>query len=134
MDRVANFRDGAGLIPGREYICDGGKVRRGKMFRTGQWNSATPTDLARLRDEFGIKTYIDLRMGRDFEGGRAPCFDEENFPPCPSGRHKDMAERQPGERRRLWCPFTKDMGMRTWTPAEKLGQVPQDDRKALAQW
>lgn len=132
MERVANFRDAAGPDPKNSWRCRGGKIKRGLLFRTGNWNAATPSDLKRIRDEFGIKTYIDLRTGTTYEGGRAPCFDEEWYPPCPSGRHKDLPERAPGQCRRVSIPFTKNFTMRPWRAEEKALTVK--DRTGLCSW
>jgi len=132
MERIANFRDGAGFDAGTSFKCTGGQIRRGLLYRTGQWNSATNSDLERLTKEFDVKTYIDLRTGEDNEGGAAPCYDL--YPPCPSGRHKDLPGREPGERRRVHCPFTKGLKLRTLTADEKASTIPSNDRRALANW
>mmetsp|Transcript_162099 Transcript_162099/g.519798 ORF Transcript_162099/g.519798 Transcript_162099/m.519798 type:complete len:457 (-) Transcript_162099:30-1400(-) len=108
FERVANVRDAAGADPEAPPMrCRGGRLRRGLLFRTGQWASATEADLAKLRDELGIRTYVDLRNGSGFEAVAAPCFDA--YPPCPSGRHKGNPELAPGQSRRVHCSFTKDM-------------------------
>lgn len=132
MERVANFRDAAGIDPNSSWQCYGGCLRRGLLFRTGQWNSATHEDLTRIRDELGILTYIDLRTGESYEGGEAPCYDV--YPPCPSGRHKDLALRKPGERRRVHCPLTKNFKLRPWTAEEKALSIPPKDSKQMCSW
>lgn len=96
------------------------------MFRTGQLGVATPSDLCKFRDELGIKTYLDLRSGQDYEGLDAPCYND--YPPSPARASTDP--RQPGERRRVHCPFAKGLALRPLTPAEKSGEVSPEDKKA----
>jgi len=139
LQRVANFRDAAGADPGTSFKCTGGRIRRGLLYRTGQWNSATLEDMRKIRDEFGIKSYLDLRTGETFEGAAGYCYDEEWYPPCPSGRHKGLPERKPGEHRRIHCPFTKNLKLRSWTADEKAMKVPvesgkAEDRRATCSW
>eukprot|EP00435_Cladocopium_sp_Y103_P014453 s1737_g3.t1 len=65
FQRVANFRD----------LAEGvGTLRRGKLFRTGHFAAALSEDLDRL-DALGIRTYVDLRDGLDFEGADAPVYE-----------------------------------------------------------
>eukprot|EP00931_Biecheleriopsis_adriatica_P049845 TRINITY_DN28838_c0_g2_i1.p1 TRINITY_DN28838_c0_g2~~TRINITY_DN28838_c0_g2_i1.p1 ORF type:complete len:415 (-),score=81.75 TRINITY_DN28838_c0_g2_i1:45-1238(-) len=128
LDRVANFRDAAGPDPSLPYRCHKGRLRSGLLYRTGHWVTATEADLARIRDSFGVRTYVDLRSGQDFESVDAECFDY--YPPSPCGRHAANIPRSQGERRRVSCPFSKALGMRPLTEDEKAGRVPPDDLKA----
>lgn len=118
LERVANFRDAAGADPAAGPLrCVGGHVKRGQLFRTGHWCCATEADQRLIRDELGIRTYIDLRNGSGLEASAGQFFDD--FPPCPSGRHSDSEPRLPGERRRVHCPFLKDF-------FKNLSPKPQD--------
>ncbi len=55
FERVLNFRDFGGW-----ETADGGKVARGKLFRSAAFNDATEADIARL-DAMGLKFLVDLR-------------------------------------------------------------------------
>eukprot|EP00913_Durusdinium_trenchii_P003082 g2849.t1 len=103
--RVANFRDLAdstcGSPPPKRPL------RRGRLFRSGHFAAAQPEDLAYL-ETFGLRTYVDLRDGLDLEGADAPIY--ERFPPSPRAqRDGAAADRSPGQPRRVWCPFSKDL-------------------------
>lgn len=128
LDRVANFRDLAGPDASAPYRCKGGRLARGKVYRTGHWVTATPTDLSMIRDTLAICTYLDLRNGQDFESVDAECFDD--YPPSPNGRHEASVPRDAGERRRLSCPFSKGLGARPLTRDEAEGRVDPSDKKA----
>eukprot|EP00439_Symbiodinium_sp_Y106_P066695 s4047_g10.t3 len=128
LDRVANFRDLAGPDASAPYRCKGGRLARGKVYRTGHWVTATPTDLSMIRDTLGICTYLDLRNVQDFESVDAECFDD--YPPSPNGRHEASVPRDAGERRRLSCPFSKGLGARPLTQDEAEGRVDPSDKKA----
>eukprot|EP00440_Ansanella_granifera_P005723 gb/GFBE01006211.1/.p1 GENE.gb/GFBE01006211.1/~~gb/GFBE01006211.1/.p1 ORF type:complete len:402 (+),score=106.45 gb/GFBE01006211.1/:1-1206(+) len=128
LDRVANFRDAAGPDPSWSYRCEGGRLRRGILYRTGSLVAATESDMAVIRDQLRVRTYVDLRSGQDFESVDAECFDD--YQPSPSGRHAASIPRSQGERRRVSCPFSKGLGARNLTEAEKDGKLPEGDRKA----
>mmetsp|Transcript_26700 Transcript_26700/g.60295 ORF Transcript_26700/g.60295 Transcript_26700/m.60295 type:complete len:387 (+) Transcript_26700:62-1222(+) len=128
LDRVANFRDLAGPDLSSPYRCQGGRIARGKVYRTGHWVTATQTDLSLIRDTFGVRTYLDLRNGQDFESVDAECFDD--YPPSPNGRHEASVPREPGQRRRVSCPFSKGLGARPLTQDESEGKVDIGDKKA----
>jgi len=134
FDRIANLRDVANSHPeGLPMPCaDGKSLKRGLLFRSGHWICATQRDIDRLKDEIGIKTYIDLRDGQDMEGIDARVYDD--YPPSPHKRHKDMPEPKPGVRRRLWCPFTKGLKLRSATPDEQARTVSEYDRQAMHNW
>eukprot|EP00434_Breviolum_minutum_P011728 symbB.v1.2.010348.t1/scaffold675.1/size173442/6 len=125
--RVANFRDVADST--------GGKLRSGKLFRSGHFAAALPEDLDRL-EALGVRTYVDLRDGLDFEGADAPVYDI--FPPSPRESLKFPSSieqtEQSGKRRRIWCPFSIDLKLRSWTAEEKHALVPQGDRKSWNAW
>ncbi|CAK9085999.1 unnamed protein product [Durusdinium trenchii] len=128
--RVANFRDLAdstcGSPPPKRPL------RRGRLFRSGHFAAAQPEDLAYL-ETFGLRTYVDLRDGLDLEGADAPIY--ERFPPSPRAqRDGAAADRSPGQPRRVWCPFSKDLKLRPWTNEEKANLVPEWDRKAWHSW
>ncbi len=59
---IVNFRDVGGHETRR-----GGRVRTGRVFRSGHLAGATPEDLEALT-RLGIRTVIDLRTGSDMEG------------------------------------------------------------------
>lgn len=124
FQRVANFRDLAEGLGARVAL------RPGKLFRTGHFAAALREDLGRL-DALGIRTYVDLRDGLDFEGADAPVYDI--FPPRPRSP-RSVPSAEPGTRRRLWCPFSKDLKLRSWSSEEKLGLVPQHHRRAWHSW
>ncbi|CAL1155625.1 unnamed protein product, partial [Cladocopium goreaui] len=124
FQRVANFRDLAEGLGARVAL------RPGKLFRTGHFAAALREDLGRL-DALGIRTCVDLRDGLDFEGADAPVYDI--FPPRPRSP-RSVPSAEPGTRRRLWCPFSKDLKLRSWSSEEKLGLVPQHHRRAWHSW
>lgn len=55
FDRVLNFRDFGGW-----ETADGGKVARGKLFRSAAFHDASEADLARL-DAMALRFLVDLR-------------------------------------------------------------------------
>ncbi|AOL94585.1 tyrosine-protein phosphatase [Porphyrobacter sp. LM 6] len=67
---IHNLRDYGG------YAADGGRVRTGLLFRSGQHMEASETDLA-LIDALDIRTVIDLRGVSEREG--FPCRRHPNF-------------------------------------------------------
>eukprot|EP00437_Effrenium_voratum_P019274 CAMPEP_0181459996 /NCGR_PEP_ID=MMETSP1110-20121109/33113_1 /TAXON_ID=174948 /ORGANISM="Symbiodinium sp., Strain CCMP421" /LENGTH=371 /DNA_ID=CAMNT_0023584533 /DNA_START=35 /DNA_END=1151 /DNA_ORIENTATION=+ len=127
FERVANFRDFAGPDPSAVYRCEGGHLKQGLLYRTGHWVTATPADLCLIR-ELDVRTYLDLRNGQEFESVDAECFDD--FPPSPNGRHDASVPREPGERRRVGCPFSKGLGPRPLTGKE---EVDPEDKKAVCE-
>lgn len=62
FEGCVNFRDVGGLP-----TVDGAVVRRGRLFRSDSLHGLTPADLARLHDEIGLRTVIDLRMDREVD-------------------------------------------------------------------
>jgi len=119
FERVANFRDCAGPGPSAPYqSCKAeGRLRTGLLFRTGHLVAATENDLALLRGPLGVRTYLDLRSGQDFESVDSHCYDY--FPPSPCGRHNANVPRRQGEMRRVSCPFTKDLSVRPLSAEEQ---------------
>jgi protein-tyrosine phosphatase len=67
---IQNFRDYGG------YAARGGRLRRGRLYRSGQHYHATPEDLARV-GAIGLKSVVDLRG--DAERATAPCKRPEGF-------------------------------------------------------
>uniref|UniRef100_A0A7S4REK3 Tyrosine specific protein phosphatases domain-containing protein n=1 Tax=Alexandrium monilatum TaxID=311494 RepID=A0A7S4REK3_9DINO len=134
FERIANLRDVAASHPeGAAIPCaDGKTLKRGLLFRSGHWICATKRDIQRLKDDLGIVTYIDLRDGLDMEGIDAPVYDD--YPPSPHKRHKDVPEPSVGTRRRLWCPFTKGLKLRSPTLDEQARTVSELDRRAMNDW
>lgn len=65
LDGIHNFRDYGG------YRADGGPIRRGLLWRSGQHTDASREDLERVH-ALGIATVIDLRG--DSERRRHPCL------------------------------------------------------------
>merc|ERR1719409_2211523 len=84
-------------------------MKRGVLFRCGTMTCATADDIKKLRDELGIKTYIDLRSGKAFQehldGADGPVF--EVYPPSPWPLKKEhrpeggFVDPGPGHRRRV---------------------------------
>lgn len=62
LDGPANFRDLGGYP-----TQDGGATRRGRVFRSDSLSYLSDRDLARLRDEHGVRTVIDLRAGHEVD-------------------------------------------------------------------
>jgi len=56
LEGCLNFRDLGGYP-----TADGGQVRWRRMFRSDALHALTPVDVARLRDELGLATVVDLR-------------------------------------------------------------------------
>lgn len=65
LSGIHNFRDYGG------YAARGGTLRSGRLWRSGQHDGATPTDLAMVHD-LGIGVVIDLRG--DSERALHPCL------------------------------------------------------------
>jgi protein-tyrosine phosphatase len=55
FERVLNFRDFGGW-----EAADGGKIARGKLYRSAAFNDATEADIRRL-DAMGVRFLVDLR-------------------------------------------------------------------------
>lgn len=70
LEGIHNFRDYGG------YAARGGRVRRAMLYRSGQHQNATDTDLAAV-DRLDIRTVIDLRG--DTERRDMPCRRGEAF-------------------------------------------------------
>ena len=70
LEGVNNFRDYGG------YAADGGHVKTGRFYRSGQHMGATPDDLSVIGD-YGFETVIDLRG--DAERAQYPCARPEGF-------------------------------------------------------
>lgn len=70
FEGIHNFRDYGG------YAARGGRLARGRLWRSGQHAGASPADLARVRD-LDIATVIDLRG--DSERAAFPCLRHEDF-------------------------------------------------------
>ncbi|MES2302027.1 MAG: tyrosine-protein phosphatase [Pseudomonadota bacterium] len=70
MTGIHNFRDYGG------YAARGGRIRRGKLWRSGQHSYATADDLAIVR-RLEISTVVDLRG--DSERASAPCLRHPAF-------------------------------------------------------
>lgn len=68
FDRVLNFRDFGGW-----ETVEGGKVARGKLYRSAAFHDATDADIARL-NEMGLRFLVDLRRPeeRNHEPNRWP--------------------------------------------------------------
>lgn len=67
---IHNFRDYGG------YAAEGGTIRRGLLWRSGQHGGATPDDLEAVH-ALGIRTVIDLRG--DTERHETPCLRHPEF-------------------------------------------------------
>jgi len=70
FEGIHNFRDYGG------YAARGGRLARGRLWRSGQHAGASPADLARVRD-LDIATVIDLRG--DSERAAFPCLRHDDF-------------------------------------------------------
>ncbi len=75
-DRVLNFTGIHNFRDYGDYAARGGRLRRGVLWRSGQHATATPDDLARVRD-LDIRTVIDLRG--DSERANFPCLRHADF-------------------------------------------------------
>ena len=62
LDGPANFRDLGGYA-----TAAGGTTRGGRIFRSDSLSYLSDRDVAALRDEFGVRTVIDLRAGHEVE-------------------------------------------------------------------
>ena len=72
LEGCLNFRDLGGL-PTR----DGGRVRRGRVYRSDALHLLTPADVRRLRDELGLAAVVDLRSAAELAtDGRGPLAGE----------------------------------------------------------
>ena len=68
LEGCLNFRDLGGYA-----ARDGRVVRRGRLFRSDALHLVTPSDVAILRDELGIRTIVDLRSREELRSeGRGP--------------------------------------------------------------
>ena len=80
LEGSVNFRDLGGWRTG-----DGRALRYGRLFRSDALHRLSDGDLARLRDELGLRTQIDLRASHEIESegrGRlaAPPVAYHHFP------------------------------------------------------
>ncbi|MGI9432588.1 MAG: tyrosine-protein phosphatase [Myxococcota bacterium] len=60
----------AGVVNARDlggWATAAGRVRRGQLYRSGALHGATPADVARLRDDLGVRWIVDLRGAREIE-------------------------------------------------------------------
>lgn len=71
LEGVYNFRDYGGYA-----VQGGGRLRAGRLFRSGQHGAATPADLEAISD-LGLVAIVDLRG--DSERRMAPCLRPEGF-------------------------------------------------------
>jgi protein tyrosine/serine phosphatase len=90
LDGPANFRDLGGY-----GTASGGRTRSGRVFRSDSLSYLSDRDVGALRDEFGVRTVIDLRAGHEVEeyghGPLAshvrqlhlPIVDQTRDPPTP---------------------------------------------------
>lgn len=62
LDGPANFRDLGGFP-----TAGGGRVRSGHLFRSDSLSFLSDRDVARLREEYGVRTVVDLRAGHEVE-------------------------------------------------------------------
>ena len=68
LEGCLNFRELGGYAAG-----DGRVVRRGRLYRSDALHLVTPSDVAVLRDELGIRTIVDLRSSEELRSeGRGP--------------------------------------------------------------
>lgn len=112
FDLVPNFRDCAGTDPQFQISCADGKFRRNMLYRCGALTAATGADIQKLRDDIGIRTYIDLRNGSLFNSNLegAPGAIYEVYPPSPWPLDSNFHERPaPGERRRVHVNLFSDL-------------------------
>ncbi|MFB0610752.1 tyrosine-protein phosphatase [Aurantiacibacter poecillastricola] len=93
LEGARNFRDFGGYL-----TQDGGKVRRGMLFRSNRLSQLTPGDIA-LLEETGIATIFDLRAPREREADptawQAAHLDFHSWPPGHKRRLVDMALEYP---------------------------------------
>lgn len=71
LEGVHNFRDYGGYA-----LTGGGRLKRGLLWRSGQHNGATDTDLAAIAD-LGLASVFDLRTSK--ERTIYPCRRPDNF-------------------------------------------------------
>jgi protein-tyrosine phosphatase len=70
VEGAINFRDLGGLD------ADGGRVRRGLLYRSAMTQTITRAGLRRLAGEYGLRTVIDLRSEEEIASyGTAPFVD-----------------------------------------------------------
>jgi len=127
MEGIANLRDVAGVETARPRRVAGGRLKRGLLFRTASWTTASEADVTRLQSDLGIKTYFDLRQGKDLEGADGLIWDA--YPPSPSGRHSGRELPPAGSFRRLHFDFARNTGLRELSEEEQVNKIPQDDLK-----
>lgn len=85
MDGVHNFRDAGGYA-----VAGGGRMKRGKVWRSGQHHGASDADLERI-DALGLSSVFDLRTAKErgvYPCRRPPVFAAEVvFAQAPDTRH-----------------------------------------------
>jgi len=60
----------AGVVNARDlggWATRAGRVRTGQVYRSGALHGATSADVARLRDELGVRLIVDLRGAREID-------------------------------------------------------------------
>jgi protein-tyrosine phosphatase len=62
LDGCVNFRDLGGWT-----TSDGRRVRSGQLYRSDALQRVSEADVARLRDELGLRTLVDLRSTHEVE-------------------------------------------------------------------
>jgi len=121
FEEVANFRDVAGVDRDAPALrVEGGRLRRGMLYRSSQLQFATPRDIAFMKEGLRLRTYIDLRNDEGvLETRDAEVYDA--YPPSPIRRPGQPAPARAGERRRLSYSLLRGIGLRKLTDAEKSG-------------
>ncbi|MBV6700646.1 tyrosine-protein phosphatase [Kitasatospora aureofaciens] len=118
FDQLHNFRDLGG------YPATGGRsVRWGLLYRSDSLGKLTsPADLARLRDELGVRTVIDLRYPWEIEAkGRVPDLDGLAY-------HNLSIEHRPYDQAEI------DPGLDPWRYlADRFAEVAEDGVKEIRQ-
>lgn len=118
FDLVANFRDVAGTFSDSPHyahslqVGDGFRMKRNLLFRCGGWTVATDADIQKLSVGFGIKTYIDLRVGSGFEAADGKVYDLYPPSPCPFRKEHgkpEFQDRKPGQCRRIHVDLCKNL-------------------------
>ena len=74
LEGILNFRDLGGYP-----TQNGGRVKTGRLFRSGEYQHATPDDLSHIKDTLAVSAVVDLRSPHEIEQNGYGLFESSEF-------------------------------------------------------